>query len=107
LNALLERFEALDTQVLGVSVDSKYCHKAWAKTFGGIRYPLLQDFHPKGSVAARYGLYLGGEGITDRATVWIDKEGIVRGVESVGPDGARVPARLLERCAELFGKKAA
>src|SRR5688572_6623747 len=104
---MLSRFEALDTQVLGVSVDSKYCHKAWAKSFGGIHYPLLQDFNPKGSVAAKYGLYLGGEGITDRATVWIDKHGSVRDVESVGPDGARVPAQLLERCAALFEKQAA
>ena len=30
LNALAEQFEATGTQVLGISVDSKYCHTAWA-----------------------------------------------------------------------------
>ena len=58
LNGMLSDFEALDTQVLGVSVDSKFSHKAWSVGFGGIKYPLLADFHPKGGVAKDYGCWL-------------------------------------------------
>ena len=87
--------------MLGVSVDSKYCHKAWAETFGGIQFPLLADFHPKGGVAAAYGLWLEEAGITDRATVLIGKDGKVLWSESVGPGGARVPGDLLAKVQEL------
>jgi alkyl hydroperoxide reductase subunit AhpC len=87
--------------VLGVSVDSKFCHKAWADTFGGIDFPLLADFHPKGAVAQKFGLWLEDAGITDRATVLIGKDGKVLWSESVGPGGARVPGDLLAKVEEL------
>jgi len=82
--------------VLGVSIDSKFCHKAWAETFGGIKFPLLADFHPKGAMAKSYGLMLEDKGITDRATVLVGKDGKVLWSESVGPGGARQPAELLK-----------
>ena len=44
---------------------------------GGINYPLLSDFWPHGEVCARYGL-LRPEGISERATVIIDRDGIIR-----------------------------
>ncbi len=78
LQSKLEDFKAADTQVLGVSVDSKFSHDNWASSLGGISFPLLADFHPKGGVAASFGLYLEDNGITDRATVIIDKNGIVQ-----------------------------
>ena len=71
-------FKACDTQVLGVSVDSRFSHENWAKSLGGISFWLLQDFHPKGDMAKKYGVYLEDKGITDRATVIIDKQGVVR-----------------------------
>ena len=71
------QFQGLDAQVLGISVDSAWSHKAFAEKLG-IQYPLLADFHPKGATAQKYGLYLEDKGITNRATVIIDKEGIVR-----------------------------
>jgi len=73
----LSRFEGADTQVLGISVDSIPSHVAWAKSLGGISYPLLSDFEPKGEVAKAYGAYRTGEGITERALFVIDKEGKV------------------------------
>ena len=87
--------------MLGVSVDSKFCHKAWADSFGGIDFPLLADFHPKGAVAQQFGLWLENAGITDRATVLIGKDGKVLWSESVGPGGARVPGDLLAKVEEL------
>ena len=73
----LSRFEGADTQVLGISIDSIPSHVAWAKSLGGISYPLLADFEPKGTVAKAYGAYRTADGIAERALFVIDKEGKV------------------------------
>jgi mycoredoxin-dependent peroxiredoxin len=86
---------------LGLSIDSKFCHKAWAQGFDGISYPLLADFHPKGAVAEAYGMWLDDAGISDRATVLIAKDGTVLWSESVGPGGQRQPSELLAKAKEL------
>jgi len=75
-------FERYDAQVLGISVDSVPSHVAFAKSLGGIeRYPLLADFHPKGEVSKKYGVYIDEKGHCERAVVVIDKEGIVRYID--------------------------
>ena len=84
-----------------MSIDSKFCHKGWAEGFGGIHFPLMADFHPKGAVAQKYGLWLDEPGISDRATVLISKDGTVLWSESVGPGGARQPVELLEKTKSL------
>ena len=98
MEALQERFLAANTQVLGVSIDSIYCHINWAMSLGGISFPLLADFHPKGGAAASFGLYLEEAGITDRATVVIDADGVVRHISSVTPSGKRDIAELAALC---------
>ena len=70
----MKKFDQLDAQVLGLSVDSVWSHKAYAEKMG-IQYPLLADFHPRGAVAAKYGVYLEDKGITGRAISIIDREG--------------------------------
>jgi glutaredoxin len=77
---LLDRFEGMQTQVLGLSVDSVPCLKAWADSLGGIDYPLLSDFYPHGSVAEMFGV-LRSEGYSERAIFVIDKQGIIRYVD--------------------------
>lgn len=70
----------MQTQVLGLSVDSAACLRAWADSMGGITYPLLSDFFPHGQVAQLYGV-LRPEGFTQRALIVIDKQGVVRYVD--------------------------
>jgi peroxiredoxin len=70
----MKQFETLDAQVLGLSVDSVWAHKAFAEKMG-IQYPLLADFQPRGAVADRYGVYLPDRGITGRAIAIINKAG--------------------------------
>jgi peroxiredoxin len=70
----MKRFEELDAQVLGVSVDSAWSHKAFAEKMG-IKYPLLADFQPRGAVAEKYGVYLADKGITGRAIAVVDRAG--------------------------------
>jgi peroxiredoxin len=77
-----EEFDRHDTQVLGISVDSVHSHNAWAKSLGGVQsYPLLADFHPKGEVAKRYGVWKEDKGISERAVFVIDKTGTVRYID--------------------------
>ncbi len=71
-----QRFEELDAAVLGLSVDSVWSHKAFAEKLG-IKYSLLADFHPRGAVAEKYGVYLADKGITGRAITIIDRSGNV------------------------------
>jgi peroxiredoxin len=66
LGELTERGAAL----LGVSVDSAFSHKAFRDHLG-IEFPLLADFHPKGEVARRYGVYSEDRGHSQRALVMI------------------------------------
>ncbi len=70
----MKQFESLDAQVLGLSVDSVWAHKAFAEKMG-IKYPLLADFQPRGAVADKFGVYLADKGITGRAIAIIDKGG--------------------------------
>jgi glutaredoxin len=76
----LDRFERVNTQVLGISVDSKDCLRAWAESLGGITYPLLSDFWPHGGVAQLYGV-LRSEGYSERAIFIIDRKGYIRYVD--------------------------
>lgn len=76
----MSRFETLNAQVLGVSVDSIPSHRAWAEKLGGLNYPLLSDFYPHGEVAARYGV-LRQDGYCERAIFIVDKKGIIRYAE--------------------------
>jgi alkyl hydroperoxide reductase subunit AhpC len=88
-------FERYDAQVVGISVDSVPSHVAFAKSLGGIeRYPLLADFHPKGEVSRKYGVYNEEAGRCERAIVIVDKQGIVRyiDVHNIGeaPENAQI-----------------
>ena len=103
MEALLERFQAAHTQVLGVGVDSVYSHANWGRDLGGISFPLLSDFEAKGAVAQSFGVYLDGPGITDRATILIDSGGVVRHASSVTPAGKRDIAELAAICEEGDG----
>ena len=69
--------------MLGISVDSVHSHHAFAHELGGITYPLLADFHPKGKVTMDYGLWREDKGHSRRAVVVIDSSGIVRWVQVI------------------------
>ncbi len=66
-----------DVELLTVSVDSMYTHRAWAEV-EGYEFGLLSDFWPHGEVARSYGVFDDDKGIATRGTFIIDKDGIVR-----------------------------
>ncbi len=93
----MKKFDTLDAEVLGISVDSAWSHKAYAEKMG-IKYSLLADFQPRGAVAEKYGVFLPDKGITGRAIVLVNKDGKVAWVKNydipVVPDVAEVASAL-------------
>ena len=77
---IIHTLEGADTQVLAVSVDSIPCHIAWAKSLGGLSFPLMSDYFPHGRVAKLYGV-LSKRGYAERAVFLIDKNGIIRFID--------------------------
>ena len=64
--------------MLGLSCDHVASHRAWATALGGLPYPELSDWEPKGQMSRAYGLWNPERGASQRAVLIIDKEGIIR-----------------------------
>ena len=64
-------------ELLTVSVDSTFAHRAWADA-EHFQFGLLSDFWPHGEVAALYGVFDSERGLATRGTFIIDKDGVVR-----------------------------
>ncbi len=85
-----------DVQVLGISVDSLWSHKTFAAQ-NGITYPLLADFHPKGAVSEKYGVYLLEKGFSARTAFVIGRDGKIREVIASDIPVARNIEELLKK----------
>ncbi len=78
----LAEFEKRNCQIVGCSVDSKYCHLAWLQTsknkggIEGITFPLLSDTTKQLSMS--FGVLKEDEGIAYRGLFLIDKNGVIR-----------------------------
>ena len=74
-----EKFAELDAQVLDISVDSIYSHKAWQKfEIGEVQIAMCSDFYPHGKVTQAFGIMRDGPplaGISERAAFIVDKSG--------------------------------
>ncbi|HXA02387.1 MAG TPA: redoxin domain-containing protein [Cytophagaceae bacterium] len=76
-NELLKFFTRHNAQLIGISVDSKWCHLAFCEA-RKFHFPLLADFEPKGAVARLYEVYDEKEGESQRALYVLDEKGIIR-----------------------------
>lgn len=77
--------EQRGVELLGISVDHAWAHKAFQEKLG-IDTRLLADFEPKGEVARAYGAYIGKVGHANRSLVLVDEQGKVEWVhESPSP----------------------
>jgi peroxiredoxin len=75
-NEILPEFHKFGAELLGMSVDGPWCHRAFAEA-RRLHFPLLSDFEPKGAVARQYGAYRTQEGVSERALFVLDKSGII------------------------------
>ena len=73
---VLPQFTERNAQLLGISVDGAFCHRAF-KQHMNLDIPLLADFHPKGDAARKYGVWSEEHGVAGRALVVVDAEGVV------------------------------
>ena len=94
----MAKFDATDTQVLGVSMDSFASNKAFAEKIG-VTFPLLSDW--KRETTKAYGLYNEQSGYGRRGSFVIDKEGVIQHVEvgntAIDPTGAYQVCDLLNK----------
>jgi len=90
----------LDAQVIGISTDAGPSKAAWAKSLGGLSFPVLTDFHPHGQVAASYGV-LGPFGTAERAIFIVDKSGKIAWRQLKGMDDHPVLDELLAELRKL------
>ena len=78
----MSAFKKLNTEVIGVSVDSKFSHAAWLKTkkteggIEGVGYPIVSDINK--TISRDYDVLIPDAGVALRGAFLIDKEGIVR-----------------------------
>jgi len=77
-----EEFEGIGAEVIGISTDSVYSHRAWLNLdrdkggVAGLQYPLASDINK--TMAEDYGVLIDGKGIALRGLFVIDPEGILR-----------------------------
>lgn len=76
-----EKFKALNTVPFGLSTDPSPCKKAWAAVLSIRNVSLLSDFWPHGKVARDYGIFIEEFGMSQRANVIVDENGIVKWVK--------------------------
>ena len=94
-------FDRYDAQVVGISVDSIPSHVAFAKSLGGIeKYPLLGDFHPKGEVSKRYGVWKDDAGHCEPVVLVVGLHGGPRSADPGDDNGA--PIMVLSRNASVI-----
>ena len=75
----IARFEGAETKVFGVSTDNLPSQRIFAQQ-NNLSFPLLSDF-AKRQVAAAYGVLSVEQGVANRATFVIDKEGKITYIE--------------------------
>ena len=76
-NTALPEIRGLGSELVGVSVDSVWCHEAFKRALR-LEFPLLSDCHPRGATARAYGVYRPREGTCGRALFVVDATGVIR-----------------------------
>ena len=74
---VLGEFEARGARLFGVSTDASYSQTAFREKLG-VTIPQLSDFEPKGETARKLGAYFEPAGMTNRAIVIFDADGVVQ-----------------------------
>ena len=79
---LYGEFRKEGAEIISVSTDTAFVHKAWHDTSPAIKkveYPMAAD--PTGKMCRLFGTYIEDEGVSLRATFIIDPEGVVKSIE--------------------------
>jgi peroxiredoxin (alkyl hydroperoxide reductase subunit C) len=93
-----DQFKKLNTEVLSVSVDTSFVHKAWhdeSNTIKKIKFPMIAD--PTHNICNLYGTLIEKEGLSLRATFIIDPKGVVKAYEFHNNSIGRSVSELLRK----------
>jgi peroxiredoxin len=74
---VLAEFEQRGASMAGISVDSSFCHAAFARQLN-LTMTLLADFNPKGAVSRAYGAWIEAADHGNRSLVLVDERGNVK-----------------------------
>jgi peroxiredoxin (alkyl hydroperoxide reductase subunit C) len=97
-----KEFQKIGAEIVGVSTDTVFTHKAWLQTEGllsGIKYPLAADHN--GYLSRLLGIYDEESGMAQRAAFIIDPKGILRAVEIVADNIGRSAGEILRKTKAL------
>lgn len=92
------KFQELGCEVMSVSTDTVFVHKAWAdnsETIAKIKFPMLAD--PTGNMCKAYGTYIPAEGLSLRGTFIIDPDGVLKAWELHDNSIGRSSSELLRK----------
>lgn len=93
-----DEFTKLGAEVMSVSTDTHFVHKAWhdnSPAIKKIRYPMLAD--PTGKLCRAFGTYIEEEGLSLRGTFIIDPDGVLKAMELNDLSIGRSTAELLRK----------
>lgn len=79
---LYPKFQELNAEVMSVSTDTAFVHKAWhdnSPAIGIVTYPMIAD--PTGKLCRMLGTYIEEEGLSYRASVLINPDGVIKAYE--------------------------
>ncbi|MGI5912369.1 MAG: redoxin domain-containing protein [Syntrophomonadaceae bacterium] len=76
-----QNLQQLNTIPLGFSVDAPPCKKVWAVALNITNLRLPCDFWPHGKIAQDYGVFNEAQGVSERANIIVDENGIVKWVK--------------------------
>lgn len=82
MNSSIDEFHSRNAEVFGVSMDSVHTNRAYAESMGGLKFPLLADWHPHGGLTRQVGVLLADKNCASRTTVVVDKEGLIRDIST-------------------------
>ncbi|MCF6276400.1 MAG: redoxin domain-containing protein [Candidatus Magasanikbacteria bacterium] len=77
-----KEFKSLNAEILSISTDTSFTHKAWhdsSPSIAKIQYPMGAD--TSGKLCKQMGTYLEDEGLSLRATIIVDPEGFIKTYE--------------------------
>jgi peroxiredoxin (alkyl hydroperoxide reductase subunit C) len=79
---LYPRFQAAGAEVISVSTDTAFVHKAWHDESPAIsKVDYLMGADPTGTVSKLFGVYIDNEGLALRGTFIIDPNGVLKTAE--------------------------
>ncbi len=93
-----EIFKSLNAEIISISTDTAFVHKAWhdsSPLIKKIKYPMLAD--PTHKICRNYGTYIPEEGMSLRATFLINPDGIIKIIEFHDNDIGRSSEELIRK----------